>query len=391
MIDFNEKINRRNTNSLKWDFYSDNEDVLQMWVADMDFRCPPRLLEVFSERVKQGIFGYTLSSKNFNKILIDWILKNYHYKAQEAFISSCPPGIVFAVGLLLDILTSEGDCVCIHTPNYNGLLGAIEAKGRKIQALPLVQEEDGWQIDWNAFNCAMAKNPKVLIFTSPHNPTGRVWSTQEMKKICDACKERGTFIISDEAHCDIVFNPNVFHSFMEFAKECDNIAVMFSPNKTFNVGGLMTANVLIANARVKEEFERMLETWQVTLDNHFGAIAKEILYSDEKCRLWKEEVCRYIEGNIDFALSYIEQNLPLLKARKPQGTYMLWIDFSAYGLCGGELSDFLVKSAKVRLSGGDFFGEGWGSFMRMNLACQKEQVEEAFFRIKEALEQRYKR
>lgn len=386
MNEFNVKINRANTQSYKWDYYGDEANIIQMWVADMDFLSPPALLKAFEERVKHGIFGYTCHSAAYTQILADYISRAHGYKADRDWIVPCPTGVVPSLGMILDLITDKNDCIIMQTPNYGPLFNIVRSRGRILIENPLVVQPDGYKIDFELLIRQIRQHkPKVMIFTSPHNPTGRVWTQNELEKIAKICKQYDITVINDEVHCDLIYEPNKFVSLTSYHTNGLKAVSLFSPNKTFNTGGLMSAAAVIPDTDLRLRFKQQLSDVQIAIDATFGAIAGEVLYGDETCWHWKNKLLIYLQKNIDFTCDFLSKNLSKITFIKPQGTYLMFLDFSGYGLSGEKLQELLLKKAKVRLYPGSSFGSGFDSFMRINLACPLDVVKEALERIQAAI------
>ncbi|HWP80165.1 MAG TPA: MalY/PatB family protein [Candidatus Acidoferrum sp.] len=389
MNNFDTPIERRGTHSYKWDssmrLYG-TEDVLPMWTADMDFRCAQPLIDAFQERVDHGIFGYTQRDAKYFDIIQNWLSRRFNWKLPKEAICWCPPGVIPALNFLLDALTEKGDSCIIHMPNYDSLFDIVEAKGRKLVTSGLIKTEEGYKIDFEDFEAKVkAHKPKVLIFCSPHNPTGRVWTMEELSRLAELCNKYDMWVISDEVHCDIVRNGVTHHpmgSLPEMAQRC---VTMMSPNKSFNVAGLASASVFIQNEWLMAQYRKSLSTIATTLDNVFATIGIDVLYGDPECEKWLREVNAYIEGTLDYAVGFIKERIPEIAAYRPEGTYLMWLDFSGLGLEGDALADFLVKEAKLGLVYGHEFGPGCGSFARMNAACTRATMKEAMARLEKAV------
>jgi len=365
------------------------EDILPMWTADMDFRCPEPMIEAFQKRVDHGIFGYTQRDEKYFTIILSWLARRFNWTLPREAVCWSPPGVIPALNFLLDILTAPGDGVIIHMPNYSSLFDIVSAKGRTLVTTDLLKTDDGYSIDFADFEAKVAKfKPKVLILCSPHNPTGRVWTHEELTRLCDICIENDVWVISDEVHCDLL-RSGVVHtpigSIPSIAQKC---VTMMAPNKTFNVAGLASSSVFIENQWLMGEYRKALSMIATTLDNVFATIAIDVLYGHPGCEQWLDGVNEYIEGNIDYALSFIAENLPDIWVKKPEGTYLLWLDFGKLGLSGESLKDFLIKEAKLGLIYGNEFGQDCDSFARMNMACVRATVVEAMQRLKGAIERR---
>ncbi len=389
MVNFDIPIERRGTHSYKWDssmrLYG-TEDVLPMWTADMDFRCAQPLIDAFQKRIDHGIFGYTQRDAKYYDIIQSWLQHRFGWNIPKEAICWCPPGVIPALSFLLDSLTEKGDSCIIQMPNYDSLFDIVEAKGRKLVTSGLIRTEEGYRIDFEDFEAKVKENlPKVLIFCSPHNPTGRVWTMEELNRLAEICNRYDMWVISDEVHCDIVRKGVTHHPMGSLPAMAQRCATMMSPNKSFNVAGLASASILIENKWLMEQYRKSLSTIATTLDNVFATIGVDVLYGDPECEQWLSEVNAYIEGTIDYAVGYFKAHIPEVKAYKPEGTYLLWLDFAGLGLDKDTLPDFLVKEAKLGLIYGHEFGPGCASFARMNAACTRATMEEAMLRLDKAV------
>lgn len=388
---FDEQIDRKNTHSFKWDIkerHMGTEGVLGMWTADMDFKSPEPLLKVLQERLDHGVLGYTIRGENFYEIIMDWMKRRFDWELTKEDIHFCPPGVIPAACMLVDLLTEPGDPVFAFMPNYDSLYGTVEAMGRRLVTTPLQCDHTpatacgDWKLDLDAFErIVVEKEIRLALFCSPHNPVGRVWSLEELKAFGEICRKHDVFVISDEVHCDIV-RPGVIHTPMGKVPGMDQLsATLMSPNKTFNVAGLMTASVLIPNREVMKKFKAKLNHWAMNLDNVFGTLAVETLYSDTECENWLDQVNDYLTANLEYASGYINEKIPCLSTYVPEGTYLLWIDFSKTSLRGEELRRYLVQECKLDLCDGWEFDPDCQDHMRLNCACTRSMLEEALKRF----------
>ena len=389
MYNFDTPIERRNTNSYKWDssmrLYG-TEDILPMWTADMDFKCATPLIEAFQKRLDHGIFGYTQRDEKYFGIIQGWLERRYNWKLPKEAICWCPPGVIPALSFLLDTLTDPGDSCIIHMPNYDSLFDVVGAKGRNLVTTQMIKTDTGYDVDFEDFEAKVKEHkPKVLIFCSPHNPTGKVWTMDELTKIADICNKYDIWVISDEVHCDIVRKGVVHHPMGTIPGMAQRCVTMMSPNKTFNVAGLASASIFIENEWLMKEYRKSLSMIATTLDNVFATVGIDVLYSDPGCEQWLDEVNVYIEETIDYAMAYIAEKIPEIKLYKPDGTYLLWMDFGKLGLAGDELKDFLINEAKIGFIYGCEFGPECDSFARMNAACTKATMKEAMIRLEKAV------
>jgi cysteine-S-conjugate beta-lyase len=388
-FDFDTPVDRRNTLSYKWDSVSRNmgeEDVLPMWVADMDFKCPKPMLDALQKRIEHGIFGYTKRGDRYYEIIQSWLARRFDWNVQKEWLCYCPPGVIPAVTILLDILTKPGDPVIMHMPNYDSLFGAVKDMGRRLIECPLQLKDDGYHMDFELFERLILQHSiKVMVFCSPHNPTGRVWNQEELKRLSDLCSRYEVTTISDEVHCDIVYKPHVHTPFGKIPGMEKRSVTLMSPNKSFNVGGLMTASVIIPDLDLMARYRKVLGTWAMNLDTTFGTIAVETLYSDAECEAWLDAVVAYLENNVKYAADFVNRNIKGVSTLCPQGTYLLWLDFTKTGMSGEELNEFLVKKAHLDLSRGTEFDPACSGHMRMNLACPFATVQEAMRRLQLAM------
>lgn len=391
-FDFDTPVNRRGTLSYKWDSdarFLGESDVLPMWVADMDFRCPQPMLDAFEQRIRHGVFGYTKRGECYHDIMQRWFLRRYNWHVDTGAIAWCPPGVIPAVVILLDILTKPGDSVLMPMPNYDALYGAVLNMERQLIQWPLLETDEGYRMDFERFEELVEQyKPRVMVVASPNNPTGRVWTLDELNEMCTLCERYGITVISDEAHCDLVYGPNVHVPLGRIQPNRQNNIVLMSPNKTFNVGGLMTASVIIPDPRLMEQYRKVLNMWAMNLDTTFGTIAVETLYEHPDCEAWLDAVVPYLKRNVEYVTDFVNGQIEGVKTRHPQGTYLMWLDFTETGLRGTELKEFLVREAKLDLSDGKEFDPANDTHMRMNLGCTFATAKEAMRRLKTAIDKR---
>ncbi|MDD3536960.1 MAG: pyridoxal phosphate-dependent aminotransferase [Eubacteriales bacterium] len=391
-FDFDTPVNRKGTLSYKWDSQARNlgeSDVLPMWVADMDFRCPQPMLDALQERIEHGVLGYTKRGDRYYEIMQNWFSRPFDWTVDTQWLCYCPPGVIPAVTILLDILTKPGDPVLMHMPNYDALYGAVKEMGRSLIRCPLLEDEDGFRIDFDLFEKLLREYKiKVMLFCSPHNPSGRVWTGEELEQTGALCARYGVTVISDEVHCDLVYKPHIHTPFGKIKSMEQNSVTLMSPNKTFNVGGLMTASVIIPDPALMARYRKVLGTWAMNLDTTFGTIAVETLYRDPDCEAWLDAVVEYLRKNAEYATEWINTRIPGVRTRCPEGTYLLWLDFADTGLQGPELYEFLIRKAHLDLSEGSEFDPEDRTHMRMNLACPRATLREALGRLEAAVNSR---
>jgi cystathionine beta-lyase len=380
--DFDTVIDRRNTNSLKYDFAKErgkSDGLLPMWVADMDFPAPPEVLADLHKVVEHGIFGYTEVKDDYYDALTAWFSSRYGFSFERRDVVKTP-GVVFALALAVRAFTEPGGSVLIQTPVYYPFYEVIRDNGRKIIENPLQLCGGRYEIDFNDFERKIKENAvKLFILCSPHNPVGRVWTLKELTRIRDICDKYGVLVIADEIHCDFVWE-GFTHTC--FGTLTDNCVVATAPSKTFNSAGLHAANVIIKNPVFRAKFKSEISNVGLSQLNVMGLTACQSAYA--KGGEWLAELKAYIKENIKLVDTYLKENLPKIKLMKPEGTYLLWLDFREYGLTQEELQHKIEDSANLWLDSGTMFGTSGNGFWRINIACPKATILEALKRLESA-------
>ena len=381
-MNFDDVVDRYNTNCLKFDFKKERnkpEDIFPMWVADMDFRCPPEVINDLKARVEHGIFGYSDVDITYFRALYSWYLTHFNVKLQRDWLFNTP-GVVFALATAVKVFTKENDYVLINNPVYNPFSEVIEDNHRQILSSDLINNNGHYEIDFNDLEQKIKEyNIKLYLLCSPHNPVGRVWSKEELDKIVEICKRYNVFIVSDEIHSDFVYEGKHI-CMLNYQDYLDNIIVCTSPSKTFNLAGLQTSNILIPNKEVKDKF--MQEVWATGYSNinALGLVACKSAY--EHGGKWLKELLEYLKGNVKLVEEYMEQNLPNIKVTHPEGTYLLWIDFSGTNLSDDEIINKLTYEAKLWLNSGIKYGKSGKGFQRLNIALPRSELQHALEKIK---------
>ncbi|MDR1020721.1 MAG: pyridoxal phosphate-dependent aminotransferase [Synergistaceae bacterium] len=384
---FNRLIDRKNTDSYKWDDTFSNfgkDGVIPLWVADMDFPCAAPILEAIRERMEHPILGYTMRTKGYVEAIIGWFKSRHAVDLKKEWISFSPPGVIYAINTMVHLMTKRGEKIVLQSPNYGPLFDVVKKNGRELSVNPMICTDEGYRIDFDDLEHRL-KGTKMLILSSPNNPTGRVWGFEELSRIGEMCLSNGAFVISDEIYSDIVFSDYKHIPFYSVNKEfADNSMACYSTNKTFNLGGLQMGTVIIPNPIVKARYDEVMNIAQTRLDNLFGAIALEAAYT--KGHDWLTQVIRYIEDNRKFVEDYLKRNIPAMKLINGEGTFLLWIDCRGLNLTQHEIEDFFIQKASVALTQGHEFGENGASFVRMNIACPRKILKQALNAIKQALQ-----
>lgn len=383
---FNEIVDRSNNFSSKWSEmekkYGTN-DLLPMWVADMDFKAAPCIIDSLKNRLEQEIYGYTTRPDSYNESIVNWLDRRHNWKIKSEWLIYSP-GVIPAISLLINELTKANDKIMIQEPVYSPFNSVVKNNNRELIISPLQKLENGdYIMDYEDIENKI-KDVKLFILCNPHNPVGRVWTKDELKKLGDICLKHNVKIISDEIHSDIILKKHKHIPMASISKEFEkNTITCMAPTKTFNIAGLQSSYVILPDEKYYKLLDDAFTRIDIKRNNCFSLVATEASYNNGES--WLESFLEYLESNIDFAIKYINENMPKLKVRKPEGTYLLWVDFSALGLSDEELESILVQKGKVALNQGNSFGIGGSGYQRINLACPRSMLEEALIRIKNAI------
>lgn len=385
-VNFDEIIDRRQSDSVKWATgrVFGSEEVLPLWVADMDFRAPEAVIAALKARVEHGVFGYMIHEAGLYQAVMDWLSRRHAWQVEKEWITFTP-GVVPAINLALQAFTQPGDKVILQPPVYHPFFHCVKNNGRQILENPLVEEDGFYRMDFEDLARQMQDpRARMLILCSPHNPVGRVWRADELERLVTLCLEHNILLISDEIHHDLVFKPHHHTPAAALSAEAArNTVTLLAPSKTFNLAGLHTSLAVIADENLRRRFENALENVGVGHTTVFGALALQTAYAQGED--WLEQALAYMEGNLDFMQAYLAQHLPQVKMRKPEGTYLAWLDFRGLGLKVEELNERLVKGARVGLNDGSMFGAGGQGFQRVNVGCPRATLAQALQRMAEEL------
>ena len=385
---FDAIVNRRGTSCLKYDFgmkRKGRDDLLPLWVADMDFALPKEILDDLHKRIDHGIFGYTDPDGSYFDALNKWFSERHGYQIDpETVTVGC--GVVYGLATGVNAFTKEGDAILIQQPVYYPFREVIEDNGRVFINNQLHYENGRYTIDFDDFEKKIVdNNVKVFILCNPHNPVGRVWTKEELEHLGDICMAHGVVIMDDEIHCDFVYGENHFTSFMNLdPKYRKNLVLYTSPSKTFNVAGFQPANVIIPDADLRAKYRHANAAAGYSQGNIMGMEAVKACYT--KGAAWVDELVEYISGNIAYVREFVKENFPKATFVEPEGTYLVWIDFSGYGFTDEELEHIMTEEAKLWLDSGKIFGPETAQFERFNLACPRATVEQAFGQLKQAMD-----
>lgn len=386
-LDFDRIINRKDTGCLKYDFAKERgmpEDVLPLWVADMDFETSSYVQDALTERIRHGIFGYSEVKTPYYEAVRDWMKRHHDWEPQQRWLVKTP-GIVFALAMCVKAYTNPGDAVLLQLPVYYPFSEVIEDNHRRVVSNTLVPGSDNrYHIDFEDFEQKIIQeNIKLFLLCSPHNPVGRVWTREELEKLGDICLKHGVVVVSDEIHQDFVIQGKhtVFANVKkEFEKMC---VICTSPSKTFNLAGLMLSNIFIPDAKLRRQFREQLNAAGISQLGVLGLVAAEAAYRDGD--EWYQAMLSYIRDNIAFTKNFVNENLPGVHMIDTEGTYLVWLDFSKTKLGVDELEELIIHKAGLWLDSGKIFGECGRGFQRINVACPRSILKEALTRIQKEL------
>lgn len=384
---FDEIINRYKTNSVKYDLianYQKPQDVLPMWVADMDFKVPQCVEDAVRKVVDHGIYGYSTCPDSYYEAVIHWFKEYFHTIIERNWIVTTP-GIVNGVGLAIRAFTKEEDAILIQRPVYYPFSNLIEKNNRKLVNNPLINNQGYYEMDYQDMEKKIIEyQVKMFILCSPHNPIGRVWKKEELTKATEICKKHNVIIVSDEIHCDFVFPGHQHHMLIQVAPEMkDQIITCTAPSKTFNLAGMQTSNIIISNPIRRQKFVDEVEKVAVGMVGPMGMAACEAAYRGG--REWLNQLLSYLEGNREYIREFLKAEIPEIKMSELEGTYLIWFNFSELGLSNEDLEDLVVNKMKIWFDAGTMFGEEGSGYERMNIACPRSVLEKAMNQIKDEI------
>ena len=386
-LNFDEIIQRKGTDCLKYDFAKRRgmpEDVLPLWVADMDFKTSSYVEDALTARVRHGIFGYSEVQENYFRAVEDWMRRHHEWNVDRGWLIKTP-GVVFALAMAVKAYTEAGDCVLIQQPVYYPFSEVIKDNKRVIVSNDLYLGTDNrYHIDFEDFEQKIVEyHIKLFLLCNPHNPSGRVFTKEELTKMGDICLKHGVIVVSDEIHNDFVFKGK--HTvFASIKKEYEDISVICtSPSKTFNLASMLISNIFIPNKELKHRFRHEVDAAGISQLSILGLVAAETAYKqgDE----WYEKMMDYVQGNIEYVKTYVEEYLHGVKVIDGEGTYLVWLDFRETGIDAEELERRIIYDAKLWLDSGKIFGKTGLGFQRINVATSRKIVTECLERIRQIL------
>lgn len=383
---FDEKIERANTNCIKWDSAErahGDKDIIPLWIADMDFKVPEEVVQAIKERADHGVFGYTRRSKESYEAVISWMKRRYDWDVEREWIKFAP-GVVPGLNIIVEAFTKPGDEVIIQTPVYHPFYSIIKNSGCQIVENPLKCVKGRYEMDFDNLKKVISKKTRMIILCSPHNPVGRVWTSEELTNLGNIALENNIIVVSDEIHGDLVYKPNKHTVFATISKEfADNSIICTAPNKTFNIAALKTANIIIKNKKLRDRYSVQFEKSFIEGPTVLGDVAQTAAYNHGE--QWYEELMEYLTGNLEYTLNFFKTRIPKIKVSRPEGTYLLWLDCSALHMSNEDLNEFFLKKCKVWFNNGENFGKAGSNFLRLNIATSRSTLKEAFERIEKEI------
>lgn len=387
IYNFDKIIDRSHTNCIKYDARENifgKNDVIPLWVADMDFAVAPEIQQALISRAQHPIFGYTLRCNEFYEAAQSWFAKRYNWHVKTGHISFSP-GVVSALAISLMAYTKPGDKVVVQSPVYFPFFTTIENNGRRVVNNELKCRNGKYEMDFDALEASIDGQTKMMFLCNPHNPVGRVWTRVELVKLAEIAEKHRLIVVSDDIHADIIFGGIKhipFASVSNYAAQ--NTITCLSPSKTFNVAGLSTSVVVIENERILADYNHMLDSYHIGLSNPFGIEALKTAYTQGES--WLEALLEYLQNNRDYILNFIQSEIPQIKPIVPEATFLIWLDFSVLmDKLGSRFNHWLINEAGLGLNNGAMFGSGGEMYQRLNFGCPRSTLEQALEKLKQAV------
>jgi len=380
---FDKIIERKGTDSIKYDkipLIFGRDDLQPLWVADMDFATPDFILEDIKKRLEHPVLGYTLRRASFFESYMRWADKRYNWPLKKDWLTFSP-GVVGALALSILALTNEKDKIIIQPPVYHPFFDVIKGNNRQLVENPLKKDRDGkFVMDFEHLKSLIDENTKMIIIANPHNPGGRVWHKDELKKLAEIAVTHDLIILSDDIHADFVYQPHQYTPIATINKKAAMRTItVSSPSKTFNIAGLSTSVVIIPNEDMRQQYNKKLMDMHLFLGNIFGNVAFESAYNNGE--EWLDELLVYLQANRDYVIDYIQKHIPCIKPVVSEGTFLMWLDFSGTGLAHQEIKDKLINKAKLALNDGTMFGGGSENYFRLNIGTPRKNLQMALKKL----------
>ena len=387
IYDFNVPIDRRGTHCVKLDALKDmygRDDLLSLWVADMDFATPDFIIDALKKRLDHPVLGYPVQYDGYWQSVVDWIYNHHGWQVQREWMRYIP-GIVKGIGMVVNVFTKPGDKIIIQPPVYHPFRLVPEHNGRDIVMNPLRREGDSYTMDFEQLEQVIDDKCRILILANPHNPIGITWDKATLARLADIAVKHNLIVISDEIHCDMALYGNKHIPFASVSENAARCSITFgAPSKTFNIAGIVSSYAIVPDEALREKFFAWLTANEMDMATIFAMVATEAAFSEGE--EWRQQMLSHIESNIDFVDEYLKANIPEVRAIKPQASYLVWLDFSALGLEHEKLIDMLVNDAHLAMNDGAMFGIGGEQHTRLNVGTQRAVLEQAMSQLKEAID-----
>ena len=387
IYDFNTPIDRRGTHCVKFDALKEmygREDLLSLWVADMDFATPDFVIDALKRRLDHPVLGYPVQYDGCWQSVVDWGRSHHGWRVEREWMRDIP-GIVKGIGMVVNVFTKPGDKIIIQPPVYHPFRLVPEHNDREIVMNPLRWVGDTYEMDFEQLEQVIDDKCKILILANPHNPVGITWSRDTLVRLADIAVKHNLIVISDEIHCDMALYGNKHIPFASVSENAARCSITFgAPSKTFNIAGIVSSYAIVPDEVLREKFFAWLTANEMDMATIFAMVATEAAFTEGE--EWRQQMLAHIESNIDFVDEYLKANIPEVRAIKPQASYLVWLDFSALGLPHDKLIDMLVNDARLAMNDGAMFGIGGDQHTRLNVGTQRAVLEQAMKQLKEAID-----
>lgn len=387
-FNFDEIIDRTNSDSVKLERLKPlfgRDDLIPLWVADMDFKSPPAVIEALKQRVEHGLFGYTIAPKAWVDAIIHWLERRYRWEVEKEQILFVP-GVVKGFAFAIDEFTQKGDKIIIQPPVYHPFRLVTQSLERKVINNPLVLTDGQYTMDFDGLLEIISNNDcKMLILCNPHNPGGRVWSPEELRQLAEICYDNHIMVVSDEIHADLALPGYTHTPFATVSAKAEKSSLtLMAPSKTFNIAGIVSSFAVIPDKEIREKYLNYLEPRELTQGTLFAYTATTAAYNE--CDEWLSEVIKYVKDNVDYVNNYLKENIPQIKAILPEASFLIWLDCRELNFSQSDLVKFFVEKANLALNDGAIFGPGGEGFMRLNVGTSRKVLEKALNNLKKAFQ-----
>ncbi len=387
IYEFNSPIDRRGSHCVKFDALKEmfgRDDLLSLWVADMDFATPDFIIDALKERLEHPVLGYPVQYDGYWQSIVDWLYSHHGWRVEREWMRYIP-GIVKGIGMAINAFTQPDDKIIIQPPVYHPFRLVPEHNGREVVTNPLIREGDTYRMDFEQLEQIIDDKCKILILANPHNPIGITWDRQTLAHLAEIAVKHNLIVISDEIHCDMALYGNRHTPFASVSEEAARCSITFSaPSKTFNIAGIVSSYTVVPNPVLREKFFSWLTANEMDMATIFAMTATEAAFT--KGEEWRQQMLAHVESNIDYVDNFLKENIPAVRAIKPQASFLVWLDFTALGLPHEKLIDFLVNEAHLAMNDGAMFGAGGEQHTRLNVGTQRAVLEQAMKQLKEAID-----